>query len=131
MISKVELKRIASARLRDAETLLLANRFDGATYLCGYAVELSLKLRICKTLRWNGFPETNAEFRDLQSFRTHDFDALLRLSGIEDKVKSQYFAEWFIVKQWKPELRYSRTGSASVASTNNLISATIILLKAL
>lgn len=131
MISKIELKRIAAARLKDAETLLLSNRFDGATYLCGYAIEVSLKLRICKTLRWTGFPEANSEFKDLQSFKTHDFDALLRLSGIEDKVKINYFTEWSVLQGWKPELRYSKIGTASQQTTTEMISATINLLKVL
>jgi hypothetical protein len=129
MIDKAELRKIAAARLRDAQSLLVAGRYDGATYLCGYAIEIGLKLRICKTLRWRGFPETNAEFRDLQSFKTHDFDALLRLSGIENKIKSQYLVEWLTVKRWNPELRYSKTGSASSQATADFILATSTLLK--
>ncbi len=65
MILKAELRRIAVARLADAELLLQAKRFDGASYLSGYAVEIGLKLRICKTLKWQGFPETNSEFNGL------------------------------------------------------------------
>lgn len=56
MISTKDLKAIARARLRDAHLLLRAKRFDGAFYLCGYAVELALKARICRTLKWAGFP---------------------------------------------------------------------------
>ncbi|RCR70169.1 HEPN domain-containing protein [Larkinella punicea] len=51
MLLKADLKRIAQARLHDAKVLLDAGRYDGATYLCGYAIELGLKLRICKTLK--------------------------------------------------------------------------------
>ena len=45
MIPVAELDNIARARLEDAKTLLAASRFDGATYLCGYAVEVALKAR--------------------------------------------------------------------------------------
>lgn len=131
MIPRIELKRIATARLIDAEFLLKAKRFDGASYLSGYAVEIGLKLRICKTLKWQGFPETNSEFQGLSSFKTHDFDALLRLSGIEEQVKSQYFAELSDLKPWKPELRYAITGSASEVSALKMISATKTILKIL
>lgn len=131
MISQTELKRIAVARLTDAEALLKAKRFDGASYLSGYAVEIGLKLRICKTLKWQGFPETNNEFQGLNSFKTHDFDVLLRLSGIESKVKTNYLVEWSDLKPWKPELRYAITGSASAASALKMMSAAKIILKIL
>lgn len=131
MIQRTVLKRIAVARLADAEALFKAKRYDGAIYLCGYTVELGLKFRICQTLRWKAFPETSAEFKDLMSFKTHDFNTLLRLSGIEERVKLSYLAEWSIVKQWKPEMRYSKTGSSSPASANQMITATQTLLKIL
>lgn len=83
MISREQLGRLAKARLTDAQVLYKAGRFDGAFYLCGYAIELALKARICRTLKWPEFPETNQEFRPLQSFRTHDLAVLLRLSGRE------------------------------------------------
>jgi hypothetical protein len=35
MISTKDLRAIARARLRDAEVLLAAKRFDGAFYTCG------------------------------------------------------------------------------------------------
>ena len=92
MIAKTELKRIATARLLDAEALVIAQRFDGAIYLCGYAVEIALKVRICETLNWTEFPETSSEFQGLLSFKTHDVNILLRLSGAEERVKSSYFA---------------------------------------
>ncbi|MCB0065385.1 MAG: HEPN domain-containing protein [Caldilineaceae bacterium] len=69
------------ARLEDAEVLLAANRYDGAMYLCGYAVELALKARICRTLKWAGYPSTRKEFEGYQSLRTHDLKVLLHLSG--------------------------------------------------
>ena len=108
MLLKAELKRIARERLVDAETLFDAGRFDGATYLCGYVMEIVLKLRVCKTLKWEGFPDSRKEFEKYLSFKTHDFDSLLHLSGVEDKVKQSYLSEWSTVKTWTPELRYNR-----------------------
>jgi HEPN domain-containing protein len=49
VISVEELDTIARARLKDAKSLLAAGSFDGATYVCGYAVELALKAQICQT----------------------------------------------------------------------------------
>lgn len=88
MISKSELGILAKARLEDSKILLDAKRYDGSVYICGYVIELGLKLRICKTLKWEGYPNTNNEFKDLRSFKTHNLDVLLTLSGIEEKIKT-------------------------------------------
>ena len=112
MISRQELRQIARARLRDAQVLLRAQRFDGAYYLGGYAVEIALKARICRTLKWAGFPDAASEFQGLQSLKTHDLEILLRLSGAEAKVKSRHLAEWSAVLNWNPEKRYQPVGNA-------------------
>jgi len=85
MITRSDLTKIARARLRDAEVLYRSQRYDGAIYLCGYAVEIALKAKICKTLSWLGYPSTGGEFQNYQSFRTHNLHVLLRLSGVEEK----------------------------------------------
>src|ERR1022692_1948348 len=110
MIPAKDLRLIARARLRDAKVLLEANRSDSAIYLCGYAVELALKARICRTLKWPGFPETAGEFKGLQSFKTHDLAVLLSLSGIDLRVKARYGIEWNGVVGWNPEDRYRPAG---------------------
>jgi len=131
MLDRIEIKKIAKARFKDAEVLLSAKRYDGAVYLCGYAVELGLKSKICKTLHWQGFPETNSEFQDYRSFKTHDLDVLLHLSGTEDKIKSQYFVEWSAVSQWNPEARYQPIGNVSKSEAQLMLSSTALLLKKL
>jgi hypothetical protein len=97
MISRNDLRKIARARLKDAEILYAGKRYDGAIYLCGYAIELALKARICQTLKWAGFPSTNKEFEGYQSFKIHRLDVLLRLSGQDIKVKTKHFADWSTV----------------------------------
>jgi HEPN domain-containing protein len=66
MITRSDLIKIARARLRDAEVLYRSRRYDGAIYLCGYAVEIALKVRICRTLSWPGYPSTGGEFQNYQ-----------------------------------------------------------------
>jgi len=121
MISISDLQKIVKARIKDAEVLLASNRFDGAMYICGYAVEVALKLRICKTLKWSDFPERAKDFESYKSFKTHNLDVLLHLSGVEGKVKTKYFAEWSTVTQWNPEARYNPIGSASQTDAENMI----------
>ncbi len=94
LIAIDELDRLSQARLEDAEALFQAGRYDAAVYLCGYGVELALKARICRTLGWDGYPETNIEFRDYRTYRTHDLNVLLHLSGIEAHLMANFRGEW-------------------------------------
>jgi len=131
MISIQELNRIASARLKDAEILYKGKRYDGAVYLCGYAVELTLKAKICKILKWSGFPSTNSEFQGLQSFKTHRLDLLLSLSGQEGKIKTAFLADWSIVASWDSETRYSIVGTVSKTDALYMIESAKVIIKAL
>ena len=131
MLKTQELDDIAKARLDDAEVLFKAGRHDGAVYLCGYAVELGLKAKICKTLSWSGYPSTKAEFQNLQSLKTHSLDVLLTLSGVEAKVKTNCLKEWSAVAAWEPEVRYKPVGSATPGDAKLMIESTKILLGAM
>jgi HEPN domain len=134
MVSRTELRTIARARIKDAEALLAAGRYDGSVYLCGYSVELGLKARICRTLKWtDGFPSTNKEFENYKSFRTHKLDVLLHLSGAEEKFKQQakLTAAWSDVAAWDPDARYRLVGTATAADAADMINSTKIILGAL
>jgi HEPN domain-containing protein len=131
MIDRLVMRRIARERLKDAEVLLNAGRYDGAIYLGGYVVELALKSRICKTLRWRDFPQTSGEFKNFQSFKTHDLIVLFALSGVEDKIKTRHLADWSAVASWNPESRYNPIGSASRTDAELLIEGARELLKVL
>jgi HEPN domain-containing protein len=131
MITCANLRKLARSRLRDAKALLAAKRYDGAVYLGGYVVEIALKARVCRTLRWAGFPETRPEFQSFASFKTHDLDVLLSLSGREQRVKATLLAEWSAVATWDPEVRYKLPGSAKKADAELLLNAATTLLAAL
>jgi hypothetical protein len=128
MITTNDIKNIARARIRDAEVLVASHRYEGAIYLCGYAVELGLKARVCKTLKWSGFPSTNNEFKSYQSFKTHNLDILLHLTGIEDKIKTQLLSDWFVVASWDPESRYNPIGNVTATDAQEMITSTKSLL---
>lgn len=126
-MQKLEIEKIVQARLKDAEVLLEASRFDGSVYLCGYAIELGLKARICKTLQWDKYPSG----KDYNTFKTHDLDVLLHLTGLEDKVKLKYMAEWSIVTQWNPEARYNPIGNVQESDARDMLDSTKELIKQL
>lgn len=129
MLTVRELRAIASARLRDSEALFQAGRYDGSAYLCGYVVELAFKARICKTLKWPGYPQTGAEFQGLASFKVHNLRILLRLSGREELMEARHSADWLQVVDWNPEDRYSRIGTASEAKVRGMLRSAAFLLK--
>jgi HEPN domain-containing protein len=131
MITIQELETIAQARLLDAEALIQAGRFDGATYICGYAIELSLKAKICKTLKWESFPSSANEFRDYQSFKVHNLDVLLRLSGVEEEIKQEQMSDWSNVKNWNPENRYKTISLVSKEEAEMMLSSVKELMKVL
>jgi hypothetical protein len=123
LLTAATLKALARARLADAEALCRSGRFDGAAYLCGYVVELALKARVCRTLKWSAFPQKRSEFEGLQSFKTHDLVVLLRLSGRESYIRASLFPEWTILSQWNPEARYRPIGSVTASAVRDMIAA--------
>jgi hypothetical protein len=131
MISIDQLRAISAARLQDAIVLLANDRVDSAAYLCGYAVELALKARICVTLNWEGFPQTRSQFEDYSSFRTHKLDVLLRLSGQEKRIKAEQLDEWSSVVPWNPEHRYKAVGHSERADVEVMVASATVLLEVL
>lgn len=127
-----DLHKTAREYLRAAKMLRTRRSYDVAAYLWGYAMEIALKARICRTLRWTtGFPETNAEFKLKSNLKTHDLEALLEFTGLQDEVKLRYFADWAIVNKWKPEQRCSPPGTRTLIQAGDMIQATQNLLRIL
>ena len=95
----------------------------------GYVMEIGLKIRICKTLKWAAFPQTNSEFQDYRSFKTHNLDVLLTLSGIEEKIRTKFLADWSTVNSWNPESRYNSIGNVSEQDAEAMLTAAERLFK--
>lgn len=131
MIAADDLKRLARGRLRDAKALFRAGRYDAAAYICGYAVEVALKARICRTLKWAGFPESNKEFEHYQSFKTHRLSTLLSLSGQEERIRARYLSEWTRVLPWDPAIRYKLIGTTRREEARLMLEAVRVLVRAL
>lgn len=128
MITLEELQTLSIDRLDDAKALYKACRYDGAFYICGYVLELRLKKKICETLGWAGYPSTKKEFENLGGFKTHNLEILLHLSGIEGKIRDEFFIEWSVANRWDSEIRYSlQKKQAQVVES--MLKATEILLQ--
>lgn len=124
MLLKRELRRIAQNRLKDSNVLLQNKRYSAAIYLAGYAIELMLKLKICRIFRFkHGFPENEVEFNaykiaaggasfsptiiKLKQIKHHNLATLLKYSGEEVPVLTKYPHEWACISAWGPDQRYS------------------------
>ncbi len=106
MIAISALNGTAREYLRAVKLLHTRRSYDASAYLCGYAVEIALKARICRTPNWTtGFPESSAEFRAKSGLKTHDLEGLLEYTALQDRVKLRHFADWAVGNQWKPEQR--------------------------
>ena len=129
MLTRSELRKIAKSRLRDARPLLVAGRYDGALYLCGYVLACQLKARIVAAYGWDGCPETRAEFDNLQRFKTDDLEVLLHLCGRERQVSAAHMADWSEVIERDPELRYQRVGTVTRPMATRMLDAVAALLR--
>jgi len=111
MLNIKELKKLSKERIKDSELLFSNRRYDSSAYICGYAVELALKYRICKCIKWSTFPETNSEFERLKFLKTHDYETLLSMTGKIEKIKTSMMTEWSVVMKWDSENRYRPFGT--------------------
>jgi len=93
MTNPQEIKSLAKQRLKEAEILYENGMFDGAFYLAGYSVELTLKAKICEKLGIpNLFDETNLDTNSIKgigeirkTLKTHNLFTLLIFSGLKIK----------------------------------------------
>ncbi len=93
-------KELARLRLGDAAVLLDQNRFGGAIYLAGYAVECLLKWTITQRRECVYLPGV---------FEIHDLGALLSEAGLQPLLREETELRdvfWALADQWGPELRY-------------------------
>jgi hypothetical protein len=123
MPTRRELKDLVRLRLKEAEALFSAGCYNGAVYLCGYAVEVALKARICRLLGIDQYPDTGPV---KGVFAVHDLDQLLLLSGLRGKVgpkEAPLFENWGRTIPWNPSLRYRPPGTISRSEARGILDA--------
>lgn len=105
-----ELEALAEERLDEAQALLGVQRWSGAFYLSGYAIELALKAVIAAQFRANEIPDKNL----VKNIYTHDLEDLLSLAQLKPALQersrrsSQFVANWNTVMGWNESARYRR-----------------------
>lgn len=113
-MNRRQLQEISETRLREARSLYNKRLYDGCVYLCGYAVEAALKARICRHLQLKEYLDTG----DMKGvFLSHDFDRLLLLSGLKNRINlantrgTALFTNWSLLTNWTPDMRYASVGT--------------------
>jgi hypothetical protein len=145
MIDKKILRTLIGQKLKDADVLLANKRYSSAVYLSGYALEIALKLKICKLFTFiNGFPENKAEFTyyqnsvksqpllagaitQIREIKHHELGKLLFYSGAEYNIKLTLLREWNLVVNWTPEMRYRITKILKKDATENIVAIKLII----
>jgi len=121
-----EILNLAEQRLKEAEILLENDMSDGAFYLAGYSVELTLKAKLCerfcvptlfKSNKELGIqtPEISSNIKKM--VQTHNLNELILVCGLHYKLldfkQSSVVANKnvdLIFKKWKVDIRYKNTG---------------------
>lgn len=109
-MNRNELRELALIRLKEAKSLLNSRNYEGAYYLCGYAVECGLKACIAKKTNRHDFPDKNT----VNESYTHELSKLLRLAGLDkrlndaSKKNKTLEVNWSVVKDWREDSRYKR-----------------------
>lgn len=114
MDCRANIQTIAELKLQAADCLLANSLYDDAYYIAGYAVELFLKTKVCKTLGVDGFFNFNPikGRKDLyKPYKVHDYTELLLLSGLypvfEEESKDVIFkGNYSIIALWNEGCRY-------------------------
>jgi hypothetical protein len=107
-------RRVAQARLVDAQVLLRARRYVGAYYLAGYAVEAALKACIARQFRAATIPDKGS----VDKLYVHNLVALVRFANLVDALDAErrrdslFGAHWQTVQGWSAESRYLLTQPA-------------------
>jgi len=126
-----EIKNLADSRLKEARLLYDNGYYDGAAYIVGYAVELILKAKVCELLEVPDFFHENSSVdgKVLRSFKTHDLEALLILSGLRNKFQLakrnniDLADNWIIICEWSENRRYLPKGTFSAQNTLEFLNA--------
>lgn len=113
-------QQLSEERIADAETLLVASRWSGAYYLCGYAIECAMKACIMLRVEQTGIIFEEKKFAE--QCWTHDFKVLVDLAGLGSELRVDRLANAVFdqncaeIEIWSEHARY-RTHSRLEAET--------------
>jgi HEPN domain-containing protein len=98
-MNRSDFQQLADVRIEEAQLLLAQQKYDGAYYLAGYAVECALKFCIAKLTNEHDYPDKDFA----SSCYTHNLQRLLRLAQLAEQrsadaaVDVDFEANWSVV----------------------------------
>ena len=122
-MNRTDFQQLANVRIEEAAVLVAAQKWDGAYYLAGYAVECALKACIAKLTNQHDFPDK----RFAEKCFTHDFERLLECADLDDVFDVEKNADpllsdhWKIVFLWAEASRYERKSQPEAQMLYNSI----------
>ncbi len=136
MKNPTEIRNLARQRLDEAQILYQNSKFDGAFYLAGYSVELTLKAKICERLGIpNLFDDTDKNTNEIKgigeirkTLKTHNLFTLLIFSGLKIKFDFEKAtnielakANSLLFNAWDENARYKPCGHMLDTDVEKLI----------
>jgi HEPN domain-containing protein len=115
-LNRAVLQQLSEDRILDAEALLASNRWSGAYYLAGYAVECGLKSCIILHVINTGIIFQDQKWAS--KCWTHDLEDLVRQAGLENErgiaiaTNPTLGSNWMIAKDWNERSRYEQKTEA-------------------
>jgi len=109
-LNRAELQHLSTERIEDARALLAANRWSGAYYLAGYALECALKSCVLAYIERTGIIFEDKKYAE--KCWTHDIEELVKQAGLEVERDKSAGANlnlghnWLIAKDWSESSRY-------------------------
>ena len=85
MKNSIEIYKIAESRLEEATVMCETGYYECSCYLALYSIELALKAKICILLDVPNLFENKNMLNELKSYKTHDFNNLFLLAGLNTK----------------------------------------------
>lgn len=122
-MNRSDFQQLADIRIEEAAALLAQQKWDGAYYLAGYAVECALKACIAKLTNAFDFPDK----RFAEKCYTHELVRLLDCTGLTDQMETDAAADtilgenWEVVAAWTEISRYQRKTQAETELLYNAI----------
>jgi HEPN domain-containing protein len=123
--SRAQFKKLAEARLREANILLTSREWSGAYYLSGYAVEFGLKAAIARRFKASTMPDKTY----VQKIHTHNLQDLVKLAELEGQQQQDFQGNqalednWLVAKDWSETSRYATWTRSDAQDMVSAISA--------
>jgi hypothetical protein len=126
-VNQADLRSLAQERILDVDALIKGGRWSFAYYIAGYAVECALKSCFLARMIYTGW--VFQEKAKIAECLTHDFEELVKLSGLLPELNDQlasntaFVGNWGTAIQWKVTDRYGHKTEAEAKSLYAAITA--------